>query len=178
MKLYCGTYKKYNEGSLFGEWMDLDDYEDVDSFYKACRELHKDEKDPELMFQDVEYEHEWEHGLYSECCAPAEYWEIKEALEDEHVEDDLFDAYIEGQCEKASVEMVSKCMEAYTGHHYTSTSSAGEQYAEDEFYETHSKQEIDSIEWILRYVDWERVWRDMTYDGYFEADGYIFNNNW
>lgn len=26
MKLYCGTYAKYNEGSLKGEWVDLDNF--------------------------------------------------------------------------------------------------------------------------------------------------------
>lgn len=178
MKLYCGTYKKYNEGSLKGAWMDLDEYEDADAFIHACYELHKDEKDPELMFQDVEIENDWEDGLYSECSVPRDYWNIKEALEEEHVDEDLFNAFIQGKCERASVEMVTKCQQCYTGYHYTDTFNAGEQYAQDEFYETHSKQEIDSMEWILRYVDWERVWSDMTYDGYAEYDGYIFNNNW
>lgn len=64
MKLYCGTYKKYNEGSLFGAWMDLDDYEDAEEFTKACLEIHKDEKDPELMFQDYEADYEWEAKLH------------------------------------------------------------------------------------------------------------------
>ncbi|MDY5685126.1 MAG: antirestriction protein ArdA [Prevotella sp.] len=30
--IYCGTYKKYNEGSLFGAWLDLrtfDSYDDM-----------------------------------------------------------------------------------------------------------------------------------------------------
>ncbi|BAQ16088.1 antirestriction protein ArdA [Methyloceanibacter caenitepidi] len=50
--VYVGTYAKYNAGSIAGKWLDLEDYTDKESFIEACRELHKDESDPELMFQD------------------------------------------------------------------------------------------------------------------------------
>ena len=50
--VYVGTYKKYAEGSLFGMWMDLTAFSDYDEFWAACRILHNDEKDPEVMFQD------------------------------------------------------------------------------------------------------------------------------
>ena len=52
--VYVGTYGKYNNGSLFGAWLDLSDYADKEEFYEACRELHKDEEDAEFMFQDWE----------------------------------------------------------------------------------------------------------------------------
>ena len=52
--VYVGTYGKYNNGSLFGAWLDLSDYADKEEFYEACRELHKDEEDAEFMFQDYE----------------------------------------------------------------------------------------------------------------------------
>ena len=39
--VYVGTYGKYNNGSLFGAWLDLSDYADKEEFYEACRELHK-----------------------------------------------------------------------------------------------------------------------------------------
>ena len=53
-RVYVGTYGKYNNGSLFGAWLDLSDYSDKEDFYEACRELHKDEEDAEYMFQDWE----------------------------------------------------------------------------------------------------------------------------
>lgn len=53
-KIYVGTYHKYNNGSIKGDWLDLEDYADIDEFDEACRELHSDEDDPELMFQDWE----------------------------------------------------------------------------------------------------------------------------
>jgi len=53
-QIYVGTYAKYNAGSIAGAWLNLEDYQDKDAFLKACAELHKDEEDPELMFQDFE----------------------------------------------------------------------------------------------------------------------------
>ena len=50
-RIYVGTYAKYVGGSIKGGWLDLDDFSDSEEFYEACRELHKDENDPELMFQ-------------------------------------------------------------------------------------------------------------------------------
>lgn len=53
-KVYVGTYKKYNEGSLDGDWFDLTDYRNKEDFIQACCDYHEDEEDPELMFQDWE----------------------------------------------------------------------------------------------------------------------------
>ena len=52
--VYCGTYRKYNEGSLFGMWVDLVKCGDYDTFSEVCHCLHADEEDPELMYQDYE----------------------------------------------------------------------------------------------------------------------------
>lgn len=50
--IYCGTYKKYNEGSLFGAWLDLRTFDSYEEFIDVCKQLHAEEEDPELMFQD------------------------------------------------------------------------------------------------------------------------------
>lgn len=71
-RIYVGTYAKYNNGSIKGDWLDLTDYENRDAFYGACRELHSDEPDPELMFQD------WEdipQGLVKEGWLSADLWD-------------------------------------------------------------------------------------------------------
>ena len=52
--VYVGTYAKYNAGSLKGAWMNLNLYNSKQDFLKACYDLHKDEADPELMYQDLE----------------------------------------------------------------------------------------------------------------------------
>lgn len=52
--VYCGTYDKYNAGNLGGGWLQLADYDTNEEFLKKCKELHKDEPDPEFMYQDTE----------------------------------------------------------------------------------------------------------------------------
>ncbi len=83
VNLYVGTYQKYNEGSLYGKWINLSDYSDLGKFYKEIRELHKDEDDPEFMFQD------WEApelikslDLISEGYISKDIFEILQTIED------------------------------------------------------------------------------------------------
>jgi antirestriction protein len=51
--VYVGTFAKYNSGSIKGAWIKLEGH-DAETFQAACLELHSDESDPELMFQDFE----------------------------------------------------------------------------------------------------------------------------
>ncbi len=85
--VYVGTYNKYNNGSIAGKWMNLSDYESKEDFYKACRELHKDEKDPEFMFQD------WEsvpRSFIGESSISENFFELKNAIEDSYIDDDVY----------------------------------------------------------------------------------------
>lgn len=52
--VYVGTYRKYNDGMLFGMWVDMVKCGDYDTFMEVCHVLHADEDDPELMCQDFE----------------------------------------------------------------------------------------------------------------------------
>ena len=62
--LYVGTYCKYNNGSIYGMWVDLTTFDNYAEFIEFCKLLHEDEPDPEFMFQDFEgFPEEW----YSEC---------------------------------------------------------------------------------------------------------------
>ena len=54
MRVYMGTYAKYNAGNLFGAWLKLSDYVNWDDFIEAANKLHSDEEDPEFMAQDWE----------------------------------------------------------------------------------------------------------------------------
>lgn len=55
IKVYVGTWGKYNSGSLHGEWIDLSNFDTPEEFKNYChKKLHADEPDAELMFQDVE----------------------------------------------------------------------------------------------------------------------------
>lgn len=52
-EVYVGTYKKYSEHNLDGDWLDLCVYDDCGEFLEACKELHEDENDPEFMIQST-----------------------------------------------------------------------------------------------------------------------------
>jgi antirestriction protein len=111
-RIYVGTYAKYNAGSIQGAWLDLNDYADAGEFHAACLELHKDEEDPELMFQDFEG---IPAGMVSECSIDADVWEwlaldedaqellavYRENISDEGTIDDARDCY-QGQYESAA----------------------------------------------------------------------------
>lgn len=87
-KVYVGTYAKYNAGSLKGAWLDLSQFENYSKFVEACRELHKDERDPELMIQDTEG---MPDGLScGEWLDEADFNDIKEAMAEEKAEASAF----------------------------------------------------------------------------------------
>ena len=83
MKLYVGTYAKYNAGSIAGKWLDLDKFKNGKEFEAACRRIHSDESEPEFMFQDVETDPgcDWQEGLYSEGSIPWDYWRLKKEFQ-------------------------------------------------------------------------------------------------
>lgn len=75
--VYCGTYKKYNEGSLDGGWLHLGRYQNGAAFLEACKKLHADEGEPEFMYQDSEY---LPDEFYSESCIYPEVFEVIQAI--------------------------------------------------------------------------------------------------
>lgn len=78
-KVYVGTYAKYASGSIDGKWVNLTDFDNEDDFLEKCREIHSDEEDPELMFQDYEC---FPSKYYSESYIDPEVWEYIEKIED------------------------------------------------------------------------------------------------
>lgn len=86
-RVYVGTYKKYNEGSLKGGWLTLTDYKDYQSFVSACRKLHQDEHDAELMIQDTS---NMPDGLdCSEWIDETDFNDILEAVAVESMSEDI-----------------------------------------------------------------------------------------
>ena len=92
-RIYVGTYAKYNDGSIDGEWIDLSRFDTYDEFVDYCRELHKDEKDPEFMVQDYEnFPRKWYHesGLPTE----SEFDKINEYYLMDDSDKDAYEAYV------------------------------------------------------------------------------------
>lgn len=76
--LYCGTYAKYNNGSIFGKWIDLTLVDSKEELYEICLAIHADESDPELMFQDFQ---SIDKDLIGESWISDDYFELREIIE-------------------------------------------------------------------------------------------------
>lgn len=170
MKLYVGTYHKYNCGSIYGKWIDLDDFSNKNEFLSACFEVHKDEDDPELMFQDVECEFGWERQLYSESFISPSYLDIKNALSRNKLSEEVFSAYVQYKSEDITEELVSQCAENYQGE-YSDLKSFAESYCEE-------TGMIDEVPPFFRdHIDYESIARDMECNSeFFESEGYVFRS--
>ena len=85
-RVYVGTYKKYNEGSLNGGWLNLADYATYGDFLRACKQLHKGEHDPEFMIQDSE---DFPDGLdCMEWLSEQDFNDVKLAMREEAQENE------------------------------------------------------------------------------------------
>lgn len=166
-RIYVGTYGKYASGSIAGAWLNLEDYADREDFLKACAELHKDESDPELMFQDYEG---FPSGFYSESSVPAELWDWLELDEDDR---NILEAYQNCMDETATIE---DARDAYCGKYDSEEDFAAEWFEEI--------GDLKSVPDFLRYhIDWEGVARDLSIGGDFmfhrddNGDVYVFRGH-
>ena len=159
--VYVGTYKKYNEGSLFGRWMKLEDYSDFDSFVEACRELHKDEEGPEFMCQDFE-------GLpKSQYCEAGLGWLEKfyDLMDMDEEDQNKVLEYWDNVWDGADPQTV---LDRYFCD-----------YMDDDDFGYYLVHELDCIEIpesVESYFDYERYGRDCKYD-FYVTDNYIFSTN-
>lgn len=162
-RVYVDTYGKYNAGSLKGAWLNLADYADKDAFYAACAELHKDEHDPELMFQDHEGIPE---GMISESSVEDALWEWL-ALGDGDKE--LVAVYREHVDASGSIE------DAQDSYHGTFESEAD--WAENFLEDSGMLKEVPEA--LRGYIDFERYARDAGFNGahFVRHDGksWVFN---
>ncbi len=105
-RVYVSTYGKYNDGNLKGAWLNLEDFSNAEAFYAACRKLHSDEHDPEIMFQDFEG---FPSGYYGECFIKDELWDWLKLDDDEKK---MLDAYHTGVDQSGTIE---NARDAYEG---------------------------------------------------------------
>ena len=155
--VYVGTYGKYNSGSINGAWVHLDQFDNEEEFLEYCAELHKDEEDPEFMFQDFE---NFPEAYYSESEIDPELWEFLALDDDDRA---MYEAFKEAGMEGT----FSDAQDAYSG-----------QFDSDidftmELLESCGDIPKDMPSYL--HIDWESTARDIMYD-YSEANGYYFRN--
>lgn len=165
-QIYVGTYAKYNNGSLFGKWLELSDYSDLEEFIEACKELHKDEEDPELMFQDWE---EIPEGLINESWLSENFFSLRDATET--LKDDQQEAFLvwcnNGSYNVTSEDannLLSNFKDAYCGK-YASEEDYAYEYVENCY---------DLPEFAKTYFDYEKFARELFSTDYWHEDGFVF----
>ena len=179
--VYVGTYNKYNEGSLFGKWLDMSDYDSYDDFIAACKELHKDEDEPEFMFQDFDFDSEVRlvlKQLVSESHVDPQAWDVFELDSDELTYVlATWDNYDSALSVKEALE---KGRDSYLGSY--------DQYPGEYVYDCLEESirclpgSVDPktgdlfrmYQFILDLVDLDRAVREFEYDNYTFIDGYVF----
>jgi antirestriction protein len=164
--VYVSTYKKYNEGSLYGAWMCFEDYKDANEFLDACLELHKDEYDPELMFQDFEYIPE---ALYHECMSIETIQKIYDYTTLSEEERDIVQEYY--KLTENTDQEVSNILECFI------TVLDGVNLKQDlGEYMINMTDELDEDNILSRYFDYEAYGNDLILSGDIDVsdEGYVF----
>ena len=159
--IYCGTYGKYNGGSLRGLWINIASFDDYDEFINFCLAIHADEEDPELMFQDYQG---FPRELYCESCMGEEG----------------FDKILEyaSMCEKYGTEAIDDYIDLDHGLADFEEAYCGEWDSEEDF-ARHIVEECYDLDRqmgsLAQYFDYEAFARDLfMYDYSMGANGNVF----
>ena len=160
IQVYVGTYAKYNNASIKGEWVDLEDYDTEDAFYERCAEIHADEEDPEFMFQDFEG---FPKDYYGESGLDAEIWEWLE------LDDDDRELWAAAQACFGEISF-KNAQDAFQGQ-YDSDEEFAQEMADD------CGMLDRDLSWPYTCIDWEWAARELMYD-YSSHDGHYFSSNW
>ena len=159
--VYVGTYAKYNDGSLFGMWVDLVKCGDYDTFMEVCHNLHADEEDPELMYQDYE-------------CFPSAWYS------ESGIDEDTFDKIMEyADMDEDDMEAYEEFVDSFGNDSFDSFKErymvkwdSEKDFAEHIIDECYNLD--DMMGHLASYFDYEAFARDLFIDDYYFTDGYVF----
>ena len=166
--VYVGTYRKYNNGSIFGRWIDLSDFTSLEEFYEACADLHMDEEDPEYMFQDYE---NIPDGLIGESWISKNYFEFQDVINNLcGVEQEAFYCWCENGNHDLSTKDPSDLISSFESDYI------GEYDSEEDFAREYVENYHDLSEFALMYFDYEAYAKDLFSGSYWSDGKYIFSN--
>jgi len=165
-KVYVGTYGKYNDGYLSGKWFELSDFETKQDFISACKELHKDEADPELLFTDYE---DIPNSLISECWISEHFFTLRNTIQElPECEQEPFMVWFENGGYDLSEDKIDNLVDSFRDEYH------GQYNCEESF----AEELVDSCytlpNFALNYFNFSRFADDLfSYDYWFE-NGYVF----
>ena len=143
--VYVGTNGKYNSGNLKGVWIGLEQFAgDKEGFLDACKSLHADEPDPELMIQDYQC---FPSQYYGESGLDNRIWAWLELDEEER---ELMERYEDATGSAAA--SIEEARDAFVGKY-----ESGADYAEQLAIDTGAIPR-SLPDWLRDAIDWERAW--------------------
>lgn len=164
--VYVGTYGKYNGGDVYGEWLDLTKFTDVDEFVDVCKVLHGP-GDHEFMIQDYQ---NFPKALYSESLSMDLMQKAIDYANLDSDEQEFVEAYADAWGAQAfENNEVSDLLRDANDHFFCMENDLEDRITEI-FYESYP-QAVD----IEGYIDWDKVIRDYSMD-YTISQGYVFIN--
>ena len=160
--LYCGTYGKYNSGSLCGMWVDLSTFDYYEEFEAFCFAIHADEDYPELMYQDYE---NMPRSLYHESMGEEGFNKIAEYCE---LCDDYSVSAVDDFLEWSSSDDLGRMHDAYVGVY-----DSEEDFAEEIVSDCYGLEKTMGD--LACYFDYEKFARDLFMcDYHFGSHGTVF----
>lgn len=164
--VYVGTYKKYANGCLDGDWLDLDDFIDFEDFEQKCKEIHQDEEDPEFMVQDYDKGFLINEETYQESGISwiEDIFELSHNFRNTKIDEDAFQAFYIAFNHYPEDE--SEFYEKYLGE-FSSHLELGE-YLVDEL------ECLNVPEHLKDYIDYEKYGREASWDFYEIGDFYFW----
>lgn len=161
VKVYVGTYRKYNHGNLDGEWVSLFDFDCIGDYHYYLEELHNDEEDPEFMIQDIDAPEAF-HKFINEYGIDENIFLLKNYSAEDC---EIISAYCDVMGKELNEETIEEAFERYIGC-FESYYDLGYYYAKD-------LGAMDMSEQVERYFNFEEYGRDISYD-LMESGGYYF----
>jgi len=167
--IYVGTYAKYNSGSLFGKWLKLSEFANLEEFHAACAKLHKDEEHPEYMFQDDE---NIPSNLINEGKLSAKFFEVREAIESlDNGEDEAFLIWANQGRHDLSEEDIDELIALFKEKYIGCYSS------EIEFVKEYVLGRHELSAFMKTYFDYELYTNDLFNNEYWFESGHVFEND-
>lgn len=157
--VYVGTYKKYNEDNLNGQWVNLTKFDNYEKFLNYCKEIHKDEKNPQFMFQDFQ---NFPEKYYHENSLDEEIWDYIQTIKTQ--DKDVVDAVIDNG------GSLQEAIDAYVYYNCDNMTDVAYRYIDD----IGGIENIDK-KTLERYFNYQSYGRDMQMSSSFVKykDGYI-----
>ena len=166
-RIYVGTYAKYNNGTLQGEWVSLSDFYDLDGFKEHCAEIHEDEGEPEYMFQD------WENipeAFIDEGHLDSNFFELRDELENlDGMNVSAFWIWVENTG-KDLTESVYYLMRQFN------SAFVGRYVNKEEFAREIVSMEHELSEFAERYFDYDKYADELFDEGFWFESGYVFRD--